>query len=400
MKFYEKGDKPLEIVSTRQWYIRNGGRDELLRERLLAARCRAALAPRAHEGALRQLGLRAQRRLVDLTSAVLRRPPAPLVPPRRQRRAGLRRPDHPCGRRRCPSTRSPTPRPGFTEDQRGVAGGFIGDPDIMDTWATSSLTPQIAGGWSYDDDLFERVFPMDLRPQAHEIIRTWLFSTVVRAHAEHDSMPWSDVAISGWILDPDRKKMAKSKGNVVTPMELLEEYGSDARALLGGQRASGHRHRLRHRPDEGRTTPRHQGAQRQQVRPRRRRGRFPRLRRRPRSPSRSTERSWPGSPTSSSRPPARSTTTTTPGPRGHRDRSSGRSPTTTSSWSRSGPTASTADAGARSAHATLATALSVLHRLFAPVLPFVTEEVWSWWQDGSVHRARVADRRRRPRGRR
>lgn len=129
--------------------------------------------------------------------------------------------------------------PGYTEDQRNKPGGFAGDPDVLDTWATSSLTPQIASHWVFDENRHKSVFPMDVRPQSHEIIRTWAFYTIVKAFMHEDVIPWKHVVISGWILDPDRKKMSKSRGNAVTPEPLIDQFGADsvrywaARARLG-----------------------------------------------------------------------------------------------------------------------------------------------------------------------
>jgi valyl-tRNA synthetase len=223
VKFFEKGDRPLEYLPTRQWFCR-------LMEH------KAELLEKGEEVEWHPPHMWARYR--DWTENLsfdwcLSRQryfgvPIPVWYPLDQNGD----PDYEnaivAERERMPIDPTVDAPTGYEEAQRGVPGGFAADPDIFDTWFTSSLTPQISSHWVDDPDRHAKLFPADVRPQGHDIIRTWAFYTIAKALLHHDDVPWHHALISGWILDPDRKKMSKSKGNVMTPLPLIEKYTADA----------------------------------------------------------------------------------------------------------------------------------------------------------------------------
>ena len=375
VKFYEKGDRPLEIVTSRQWFIRTMEH----REALLARGRELAWYPDYMRGRLENWinGLSgdwcvSRQRFFGV--------PFPLwYPVGPDGQIDYAHPIAP-GEARLPIDPSTDVPEGYRADQRGQPGGFVGDPDVMDTWATSSLTPQIAGGWLEDDDLFARVFPMDLRPQGHDIIRTWLFSTVLRTHLEANTLPWTHAAVSGWVLDPDRKKMSKSKGNVVTPKGLLDEHGSDGVRYWAASARPG---------TDTSFDPAQMKVGRRLAIKLLNASRFALLQTEPVGAI--TEPLDRGMLTAL----ARLVDDVTAQMEDY-DYARVLERTERFFWSFCDDYLELVKArrygdftpeGAASANSAMRVALSVLLRLFAPYLPFVTEEVWSWWQPGSVHRA-------------
>ena len=376
VKFYEKGDRPLEIVTSRQWFIKTMDSREELLARGSELHWHPEFMRYRYDNWVNGLSgdwCISRQRFFGVPFPVWYPIDAngqidyahPIVPTESQLPMD-------------PSSDTPA---GYSSDQRNQPNGFAGDPDVMDTWATSSLTPQIAADWLGDPDLFARVFPMDLRPQAHDIIRTWLFTTVLRSELEHGSLPWSHTAISGFVTDPDRKKMSKSKGNVITPMEFLKEFGSDGvRYWASNVRPGG----------DGIFDVGEIKVGRRLAIKMLNAAKFALMQAEPRGPI--TEPLDRGMLSSLSTLVRESTEQFEA-----YDYSKVLEQSERFFWSfcddylelvKGRRYGDFTPEGAASANSAMLVALSTLLRLFAPFLPFVTDEVWSWWRAGSVHNAK------------
>jgi valyl-tRNA synthetase len=375
VKFFEKGDRPLEIITSRQWFIRTNN----LRERLIQRGREIDWHPSYMRARYEDWvnGLTgdwciSRQRFFGVPFPVWYGVDANGTTNHERRFIP--------SKDRLPVDPSTDVPDGFREEQRGQPGGFVGDPDVMDTWATSSLTPQIVCGWPDDPDLFAKTFPMALRPQAHDIIRTWLFTSVVRSQLEENAAPWAHAAISGWVLDPDRKKMSKSKGNVVTPLALLEEHGADGARYWAANGRPG---------TDTAFDPSQMKVGRRLAIKVLNASRFALGSASPSGPivapvDRAMIRSL-----------ASLVESATAAFEAY-DYARALQRTETFFWRfcddylelvKGRRYGEQGGEGAGSANSALVAALSVLLRLFAPFLPFVTEEVWSWWKEGSIHAA-------------